>query len=446
MSDLSQHLEGLTERQGELLKAMENIVEAQKADGADRDALKAQLDGLKGEMATITAEREQKARDLELEQQKADVAALRVEFEKRAKTSGSGSKASMVGFDRGDSEKAADLANEFFYHLARARSSDHEEQTAGKAALREMNSEFQANTKATLGDTAAAGGNIVPNAVLSDVIEIATATNPYRNLLTVVPAGFVTGVAIPNESGVITRAAIAAPARRRRTRPSRPPSTRPRCTPSPASTTSATSCSATRAVPPSASSAMRSRDRSRSARRTTSSRARARSEPTGLLTAIGTSGTFVTSFTPSATTLAGSSAAAIAKATGVLANRARQPDGVVVNSSDFWVMMAQGTDSAGFFFSPTGGPSAINPTQGQARVFGLPVYADPNMPTDSMVVGEWKSAQLFTGDAFRVDVSTEAGTRWDTNETGFRGEEEIGFNATPYVVAGMFQRVTDFTP
>jgi HK97 family phage major capsid protein len=446
MSDLSQHLEGLTERQGELLKAMENIVEAQKADGADRDALKAQLDGLKGEMATITAEREQKARDLELEQQKADVAALRVEFEKRAKTSGSGSKASMVGFDRGDGEKAADLANEFFYHLARARSSDHEEQTAGKAALREMNSEFQANTKATLGDTAAAGGNIVPNAVLSDVIEIATATNPYRNLLTVVPAGFVTGVAIPNESGVITRAAIAAPGATKAN--------------TAFTTAQYTATMYTLARIYDVGNQLLRNSRGAAERLVRDAIARSfalgeayyilqgsgTSEPTGLLTAIGTSGTFVTSFTPSATTLAGSSAAAIAKATGVLANRARQPDGVVVNSSDFWVMMAQGTDSAGFFFSPTGGPSAINPTQGQARVFGLPVYADPNMPTDSMVVGEWKSAQLFTGDAFRVDVSTEAGTRWDTNETGFRGEEEIGFNATPYVVAGMFQRVTDFTP
>ena len=170
------------------------------------------------------------------------------------------------------------------------------------------------------------------------------------------------------------------------------------------------------------------------------------SEPKGILTSIGTSGTFVTSFTASATTLAGSSAAAIATATGALANRARTPDGVICNASDFWIMAAQGTDSAGFFFAPAGGPGAIDPTNMTLRIWGLPTYGDPNMPTDSMVVGEWKSAKLYTGQGFRVDVSDTAGTRWDTNETGFRGEEEIGFNADPYVVSGVFQRVTNFTP
>jgi hypothetical protein len=42
-----------------------------------------------------------------------------------------------------------------------------------------------------------------------------------------------------------------------------------------------------------------------------------------------------------------------------------------------------------------------------------------------------------------VDVSTEAGDRWDKNLTGFRGEEEFAFNADPYVLAGRFQRITD---
>ena len=68
------------------------------------------------------------------------------------------------------------------------------------------------------------------------------------------------------------------------------------------------------------------------------------------------------------------------------------------------------------------------------------------MPTDSMVVGEWSSAQLFLGDDYRIDTSTEANDRWDENLTGFRGEEEIGFNGDPYVASGMFQRITDFVP
>ena len=90
--------------------------------------------------------------------------------------------------------------------------------------------------------------------------------------------------------------------------------------------------------------------------------------------------------------------------------------------------------------------AAPNPTIGMIKVWGLPVYADPNMPTDSMVVGEWSSATLYTGQTYRVDVNDSAGTRWDTNETGFRAEEEIAFNAQPYVVSGIFQRVTGLVP
>jgi hypothetical protein len=50
------------------------------------------------------------------------------------------------------------------------------------------------------------------------------------------------------------------------------------------------------------------------------------------------------------------------------------------------------------------------------------------------------------GDGFRVDTSTEANTRWDLNLTGFRGEEEIGFNADPYVSSGIFQLITWLIP
>ena len=166
----------------------------------------------------------------------------------------------------------------------------------------------------------------------------------------------------------------------------------------------------------------------------------------------------VSSFTASATTLAGSSAAAVAKAAGVVAQRARTPDAAVVNAGDYYVMLSQGTDTAGFFFSPDSGPQGIdasaasglaygrNGPGGLLRIWGIPIIPDPNMPTDSMVVGQFGDAQLFIGDDYRIDTSTEANTRWDLNLTGFRGEEEIGFNADPYVASGFFQRITDFTP
>ena len=38
-------------------------------------------------------------------------------------------------------------------------------------------------------------------------------------------------------------------------------------------------------------------------------------------------------------------------------------------------------------------------------------------------------------------VSSEAGNRFDQNITGFRAEEEFGFNAEPYVKTGRVQTV-----
>jgi hypothetical protein len=68
------------------------------------------------------------------------------------------------------------------------------------------------------------------------------------------------------------------------------------------------------------------------------------------------------------------------------------------------------------------------------------------VPSKTAIVGEFKSAVLFIGDEYRVDTSSEAGDRWDKNLTGFRAEEEIAFNATPYVLGGGFQRITGLIP
>jgi hypothetical protein len=43
-------------------------------------------------------------------------------------------------------------------------------------------------------------------------------------------------------------------------------------------------------------------------------------------------------------------------------------------------------------------------------------------------------------------VSSEAGSRFDQNVTGFRGEEEFGFNATPYVATGKFVKILGLRP
>ena len=48
---------------------------------------------------------------------------------------------------------------------------------------------------------------------------------------------------------------------------------------------------------------------------------------------------------------------------------------------------------------------------------------------------------LYIGSEFRIDVSSEAGSRFDQNITGFRAEEEFGFNAEPYVRTGKFVKI-----
>jgi len=60
-----------------------------------------------------------------------------------------------------------------------------------------------------------------------------------------------------------------------------------------------------------------------------------------------------------------------------------------------------------------------------ARSFlGLPVVTTTASPAGPQSWATSGSASLFLGDAFRIDVSTEAGDRWDKNLTGFRGRAE----------------------
>ena len=47
---------------------------------------------------------------------------------------------------------------------------------------------------------------------------------------------------------------------------------------------------------------------------------------------------------------------------------------------------------------------------------------------------------------FRVDSSDQAGTRWDTNLVGYRGEEEIGFHAGTGVEVGAAYLLTSVIP
>jgi hypothetical protein len=113
----------------------------------------------------------------------------------------------------------------------------------------------------------------------------------------------------------------------------------------------------------------------------------------------------------------------------------------VLNSGDFYVIAAQGSDNAGFWRDPFG--TIANIGQDVAGPGGLRWRHSPNLPTDHLIVGEFATTQFYRGEGYRVDTTSEAGDRWDKNLTGFRGEEEIAFDARPAVFTGKFQLIED---
>jgi HK97 family phage major capsid protein len=318
------------------------------------------------------------------------------------------------------------------------------------------------SAKATLGTTTGVGaGYLIPNALVTDVIRQATARNPYRQILQVIEGVRTVTINVPTE-GLAPVRAVVVPEGNTKTNLGFVLTNY-----TVTLYTLAQIFDVSNQLLRHSAGAAESLVRAKLGRGWALGEAyyilngSGSSEPKGVLTSLGTSQTqFVDtpSFTASATTLAGSAAKGIASAAGSLAARARTPDAAVVNAGDYYTMLSQGTDTAGFFFAPSAGPTSINASAasglawpagnvgGDLSIFGIRIIPDPNMPTDSMVVGQWGDAQLFIGDDYRIDTSTEAGTRWDTNLTGFRGEEEIGFNADPYVASGFFQRITNFVP
>lgn len=95
-----------------------------------------------------------------------------------------------------------------------------------------------------------------------------------------------------------------------------------------------------------------------------------------------------------------------------------------------------------------GGGYSNMPSQGgpQGTVWGLPVYADANLDTTAgegnMIVGAFSECYVLERTGVTLDVSSEAGTSFEQNQTWFRGEERLGFTAARqpsalYVVSDM---------
>lgn len=153
-------------------------------------------------------------------------------------------------------------------------------------------------------------------------------------------------------------------------------------------------------------------------------------QPLGILTAILQFGDIAaTKYTLNSETRVAALAGGISK----LDTRGVTPNAVVMNPTDYWEMLTEtlGTSgSGGWAMDPSNGPFSGAP---QMDVWGIPIYRCPELPAGTALVADWTAFDIWIGQEFRIDVSTEGGNRFDQNVTGFRAEEEFGFNAEPGV-------------
>ena len=458
-SDLMDQIGRATTRLGEIADEM---AKAKDTDTARFDSLKAEQVAQADTLQTLKTAHDDAARTADLDQA---IAAAKA-WSEALPGLRSPSKAHLIG--GGVSDAGGYQPGDFLLNVGLASSRDAEEQAVGKAALRAHFSHAEAwgkatlnggpGGKATLGLTDATGGWVIPNAIVDDFIKPASAANIYRALCTSVNGVTAATVDIPFRIAAPARAAVVA-----------------------WGTTKENVNLVYNGYTATMYTIARIHDLSNGFVRHSRGAAEqdvmqelasafalgesyyvregsGSSEPFGYTSAL-TNGpaAFRSTFSPSATTLAGSMATAIATAAGALAGRSVPTNSLaaVLSATSYWTMLSQGTDTAGFFFNPAGGPEAINGTAPGTLIspFGIPVYPDPGADqigtaavTDNLVVGNWKKFKVYFGENYRVDVSSVAGSRWDDNLTGFRGEEEMGFDARPSVYAGWFQMITDIVP
>jgi HK97 family phage major capsid protein len=140
-------------------------------------------------------------------------------------------------------------------------------------------------------------------------------------------------------------------------------------------------------------------------------------------------------------------AATIGRAIGALEGRGVMADNLVIvmGPTDYWELASEGLGTAyagGWAIDPAGGAAANPPI---SSMWGVPVFRDPNWPSakaGTALVFDRFAAEIYTGQEYRIDVSSEGGNRFDQNVTGFRAEEEFAFTAEPMVKTGRLQEVT----
>lgn len=162
-------------------------------------------------------------------------------------------------------------------------------------------------------------------------------------------------------------------------------------------------------------------------------------QPRGIFTAIGDyGGTAYTSTLNTETRVA-----ALARGLSALESRGEKADAIVMSPTDYWEMATEtlGTSGAGgWAFDAATGPGGAP----VLSAWGVPVHRNPFGPTSKVgtaLIANWSDMDLYFGAEFRIDVSSEAGNRFDMNVTGFRAEEEMAFDARPFVFTGKVQQV-----
>ena len=115
-----------------------------------------------------------------------------------------------------------------------------------------------------------------------------------------------------------------------------------------------------------------------------------------------------------------------------------------MSTTDYWETASEGLGSSyagGWAVDPATGASRFGPI---TDAWGVRLLSDPNWPSAKVGTGlliDTTEVTIFTGQEYRIDVSSEAGSRFDQNITGFRAEEEFAFNAEPYVRTGRVQQI-----
>ena len=447
LKELDDKLDKHASRVKEIGDEIRSMVETESTES------KARLDELKAEQTKMLEDVRPLLADKQKAEQAAAIASNQRDLESLMSQARTASKAVGAGHvDRDPDYKAGS----FLTAIADLRTGDPALYTTAKATLDELSQHQDSWGKATLGTSDATGGWIIPNAIVDQFIKPATAKNVYRQICTVRDGVTAFAVDVPFRSATPARAVIAA-----------------------FGATKENVDVAYNGYTATMYTLARIHDIANQFLRQSSGAAEAdvveelanafalgeafyiregtgSSQPYGFATALTNSpAAFTTSFTASATTLAGSIASAIALAAGALAGRSVMPTAAVMAAAQYWLMISQGTDSAGFFFNPAGGPNAINGVGAGVLMspFGIPVYGDASFDQfataailDDLYVADWKSLKLYFGESYRVESSSVAGTRWDANITGFRGEEEMGLDARPAVYSGHFQKIADITP